>query len=143
MKRKNIISIVISLLLVITLTIAVNAYQVSNVTKPIDDTSMHGYLYRSSSSSYVFTAETTIDSNPHRDASLYVSVTVVPHNTASFEPQFEEDETDHSPYVAVTSPSASTMNADSASGHHVATIWDKTQSSSNYGDTSWNKATGN
>ena len=140
MKRKSVFSIAMSLLLVATLTVAVSAYQVDSFTKPIDDTSMNGYLYRSSSSSYVFSAETTIDSNPTRDASLYVSVTVVPLNTSAFEIQFEEDNTDHSHYVAVTSPSASTTNAKSASGNHSATIWDGTQSSSNYGKTSWSKS---
>ena len=140
MKRKSVFSIAMSLLLAATLTVAVSAYQVDSFTKPIDDTSMNGYLYRSSSSSYVFSAETTIDSNPTRDASLYVSVTVVPFNTSAFKPQFAEDHTDHSHYVAVTSPSASTTDAASASGHHSATIWDGTQSSSNYGDTSWSKS---
>ncbi len=143
MKKKNAITIATSMLFVIGLTIAINAYQVSHVTKPIDDTSMHGYLYRSSSSSYVFTSETTIDSNPNKDASLYVSVTVVPLNTTKFETQFEENETDRSQHISVTSPSASTTNASSASGYHVATIWDNTQSSSNYGSTSWDKTTGN
>lgn len=140
MKRKSVFSIAMSLLLAATLTVAVSAYQVDSFTKPIDDTSMNGYLYRSSSSSYVFSAETTIDSNPTRDASLYVSVTVVPFNTSAFEPQFAEDHTDHSHYVAVTSPSASTTDAASASGYHSATIWDGTQSSSNYGETSWSKS---
>ena len=142
MKRKSVFSIAMSLLLAATLTVAVSAFQVDSFTKPIDDTSMNGYLYRSSSSSYVFSAETTIDSNPTRDASLYVSVTVVPY-TASSETQFEEDHTDHSHYVAVTSPSASTTNAKSASGNHSATIWDGTQSSSNYGKTSWSKSGNN
>ena len=138
MKRKNVFSIAMSLLLAATLTVAVSAYQVSSCTKPIDNTSMNGYLYRSSSSSYVFSAETTINSNPTRYASLYVSVTVVPYND-SIETQFKEKETKHSNYVAVTSPSASTTNAKSASGYHSATIWNGTQSSSNYGDTSWSK----
>ena len=142
MKKKRIISVVTFLLLLASSTITAGAYQVSSVTKPIDNISMHGYLYRSSSSSYVFSAETTIDSNPTNDASLYVSVTVVPHNTASFETQFEEKQTVHSSYVAVTSPSASTTNADSASGYHSATIWDGTQSSSNFGSTSWSKSDG-
>ena len=143
--KKRIISLLSAVAMMVVTPLSVAAYQVSSTgALPLGTlTSMHGYLYRSDSSSYSFNAETTIGSNPYKDASLFVSVTVTPYNTSSFDVEYEEKSTTNSTYVAVTSPSASTLNATSASGSHSATIYNGTQSWGNSGGTSWSKSTGN
>lgn len=76
--------------------------------------------------------------NPYGDASLYVQVTVVPFSTPT-NPVVKEASTTHSTYISVTSPTASTTNASSASGSHEATIYNGPQYWGNTGSTSWVK----
>ena len=76
--------------------------------------------------------------NPYGDASLYVQVTVVPYNT-SLPSAVKSNSTTHSTYISVTSPTASTTNASSASGSHEATIYNGPQYWGNTGSTSWVK----
>lgn len=138
MDKKKILKTLPAILTVTVLAVSVYAYQVDSTgEKNLGDTSMYGYLYKNGD--YSFSAETKINSNPYEDASLSVSVTVVPYNEEDFETVTKSASTTHSTKIAVTSPTASTINAQSASGSHSATIYNGTQSWGNSGSTSWTK----
>ena len=87
MQKKKLIAAITAIALTAATPLAIHAYQVATTgSLTLGTTTMSGYLYRSSSSTYVFSAETRIASQPYDSASLSATVQVFPYDGSTVAP---------------------------------------------------------
>ena len=143
MQKKKLIAAITAIALTAATPLAIHAYQVATTgSLTLGTTTMSGYLYRSSSSTYVFSAETRIASQPYDSASLSATVQVFPYDGSTVAPVSAS--TSKEQKIAVTTGTTSTDNASSASGTHTVTFYyDGTTTLSKTESTSWSKSNNN